>query len=116
MVVTCRPARLRHLDSDRAGSRGDRANELRGERAFFSVDPPHDLAERLGKVTAPVLIVAGAQDCSAGTAQVIALAKLFPAGKAVTIERCGHQPWVEQPTAFRHEVDQFLSTLPHRPH
>jgi pimeloyl-ACP methyl ester carboxylesterase len=85
-------------------------------RAFFSVDPPHDLAERLGKVTAPVLIVAGAQDCSAGAAQGIALAKLFPAGAAVTIERCGHHPWVEQPTAFRHEIDQFLSTLPHHPH
>jgi pimeloyl-ACP methyl ester carboxylesterase len=85
-------------------------------RAFFSIDPPHDLAERLGKVTAPVLILAGAQDCSAGAAQMIALAKLFPAGKAVTIEQCGHYPWVEQPTAFRHEVDQFLSTVPHRPH
>ncbi|MPZ27812.1 MAG: alpha/beta fold hydrolase [Micromonosporaceae bacterium] len=83
-------------------------------RAFFSVDPPHDLAERLGRVTAPVLIIAGAQDYSAGVAQAIALAKLFPAGEAVTIERCGHHPWVEQPTAFRHEVDQFLSTLPHR--
>lgn len=85
-------------------------------RAFFSVDPPHDLAERLGKVTAPVLIVAGAQDCSAGATQAIALANLFPAGEAVTIGRCGHHPWVEQPAAFRHEVDRFLSTLPHRPH
>jgi pimeloyl-ACP methyl ester carboxylesterase len=81
-------------------------------RAYFSVDPPHDLAARLADVTAPVLVVAGAEDCSAGLAPVTALAKLFPAGEVVVIERCGHFPWVEQPTAFRHAVDGFLRTLP----
>jgi pimeloyl-ACP methyl ester carboxylesterase len=80
-------------------------------RAFFSVDPPHDLIERLGKVTAPTLVIAGAQDCSVGAAQPVALAKVFPAGEAVTIDRCGHAPWVEQPTAFRHAVDRFLNAL-----
>jgi pimeloyl-ACP methyl ester carboxylesterase len=83
-------------------------------RAYFSVDPPQDLAARLGEVTAPVLVVGGAQDCTTGVAPVIALAKLFPAGEAVIIERCGHHPWVEQPAAFRQAVDQFLSALPHR--
>jgi pimeloyl-ACP methyl ester carboxylesterase len=82
-------------------------------RAFFSVDPPQDLAARLDDVTAPVLVVAGAQDCSTGLAPVTALAKLFPAGELVVIERCGHHPWVEQPTAFRDAVDEFLRTLPH---
>lgn len=80
-------------------------------RAFFSVEPPADLAGRLGQVTAPVLVVAGAEDCSAGVAPVLALADLFPAGTAVTIERCGHHPWVERPAAFRHEVDRFLGIL-----
>jgi pimeloyl-ACP methyl ester carboxylesterase len=83
-------------------------------RAYFSVDPPLDLAARLGDVTAPVLVVGGAEDCSIGVAPVIALAELFPAGEAVVIERCGHHPWVEQPTAFRQAVDQFLSALPNR--
>jgi pimeloyl-ACP methyl ester carboxylesterase len=87
---------------------------LAANRAYFSVDPPEDLADRLGAVTAPVLVVAGAQDCSTGVAPVIALAELFPAGAAVEIERCGHNPWVEQPAAFRREVDRFLSALPHR--
>ncbi|MEE6257503.1 alpha/beta fold hydrolase [Plantactinospora sonchi] len=77
-------------------------------RAYFSVEPPPDLAERLADVTAPVLVVAGAEDCSAGLAPVVALAKLFPAGEAVVIERCGHHPWVEQPAAFRRAVDGFL--------
>ncbi len=80
-------------------------------RAYFSVDPPPDLAARMSDVTAAVLVVAGAEDCGTGLAPVVALAKLFPAGELVTIERCGHHPWVEQPTAFRHAVDGFLHTL-----
>jgi pimeloyl-ACP methyl ester carboxylesterase len=80
-------------------------------RAYFSVDPPADLAARLGAVTAPVLVVAGAQDCTVGLAPVTALARLFPAGRLVVIDRCGHHPWVERPTAFRVAVDRFLLDL-----
>lgn len=81
-------------------------------RAYFSVEPPPDLAARLGGVTAPVLVVAGAQDCSTGLAPVLALAALFPAGTVEVIEGCGHHPWVEQPAAFRHAVDGFLDAWP----
>jgi pimeloyl-ACP methyl ester carboxylesterase len=81
-------------------------------RAFFSVDPPQDLPTRLADVTVPVLVVAGAEDCYTGLVEVTALAKLFPAAELVVIERCGHHPWVEQPTAFRHAVDGFLLRLP----
>jgi pimeloyl-ACP methyl ester carboxylesterase len=77
-------------------------------RAYFSVEPPPDLAARLGQVTAPVLVVAGAEDYGIGVAPVTALAKLFPAGAAVVIEQAAHNPWVEQPAAFRREVDRFL--------
>jgi pimeloyl-ACP methyl ester carboxylesterase len=80
-------------------------------RAYFSVDPPQDLAARLSNVTAPVLVVAGMEDCSAGLAPVTALARLFPAGEVAVIERCGHFPWVEQPRAFRRAADGFLRTL-----
>lgn len=83
-------------------------------RAYFSLEPPPDLADQLGKVSAPVLVVGGAQDCTTGVAPVIALAKLFPSGEVVMIEQCGHHPWVEQPAAFRQVVDEFLSTLPRR--
>lgn len=77
-------------------------------RAFFSVDPPADLAGLLGKVTAPVLVVAGAQDCSVGLAPVRALSGLFPSAEFAVIDQCGHHPWVEQPAAFRATVDRFL--------
>lgn len=82
---------------------------LAAARAYFSVVPPPNLAARLGEVTAPVLVVGGAEDCLTGLAPVIALAKLFPAGTTVVLERCGHYPWVEQRTAFRQAVDEFLN-------
>jgi pimeloyl-ACP methyl ester carboxylesterase len=80
--------------------------------AYFSVDPPSDLAVRLGLLSVPVLVVAGAQDCITGLAPVTALAGLFPTGAVAVLDRCGHYPWVEQPAAFRHAVDTFLDTLP----
>ncbi|RKN49222.1 alpha/beta fold hydrolase [Micromonospora endolithica] len=80
-------------------------------RAYFGVDPPADLPARLGAVTAPVLVVAGAEDGSTGLAPVVALAHLFPNGTVAVIERSGHFPWVEQPAAFRQAVDAFLAPL-----
>lgn len=82
--------------------------DLAASQAFFRVGPPPDLARRLGAVAAPVLVVAGAQDCFTGVAPLVALAALFPAGDAVVIDRCGHYPWVEQPAQFRRAADAFL--------
>jgi pimeloyl-ACP methyl ester carboxylesterase len=81
---------------------------LAAARAFFSVEPPDDLALRIGDVTVHTLVVAGAEDCTTGLAPVTALADLFPKGRAVVIDRCGHHPWVERPAAFRRAVDPFL--------
>ncbi|MFC7548138.1 alpha/beta fold hydrolase [Plantactinospora sp. GCM10030261] len=81
-------------------------------RAYFSVDPPSDLAAHLAAVTAPVLVIAGAADCSVGVAPVRALATLFPAADTVVIDKCGHFPWVELPAPFRAAVDAFLDALP----
>jgi len=84
---------------------------LAAARAFLSGDPPPDLAGRLCEVRAPVLVIAGAQDVLAGTGPVVAVAGLFPDGRAAVIEHCGHMPWVEQPAAFREILDAFLGEL-----
>lgn len=81
---------------------------LAATKAYFSVTPPADLAPRLRYVEAPVLVLAGAEDCLTGVAPVTALARLFPAGISVVIKDSGHYPWVEQPKAFREAVDGFL--------
>jgi pimeloyl-ACP methyl ester carboxylesterase len=87
---------------------------LAAARAFLSGDAPPDLAGRLREVRAPVLVIAGAQDVIAGTAPVVAVANLFPDGRAAVIEHCGHMPWVEQPAAFREVLDPFLAELDDR--
>ncbi|MFI5841205.1 alpha/beta fold hydrolase [Catenuloplanes sp. NPDC051500] len=82
----------------------------RANRAYLSgVTPPDDLPARLGAVDAPVLVIAGGNDYSVGVAPVLAVADLFPHGRAVTIPECGHYPWVEQPDLFRTTVDEFLA-------
>jgi pimeloyl-ACP methyl ester carboxylesterase len=87
---------------------------LAAARAFLSGDPPPDLTDRLRKVRAPALVIAGAQDAIAGTGPVVAVAGLFPNGRATVIEHCGHMPWVEQPTTFRDVLDPFLAQLDDR--
>jgi len=82
---------------------------LAAAQAFFSVDPPADLAERLRAVTAPVLALAGAEDVSLGVAPVRAMTALFPDGATVVLDRCGHFPWVERPEEFRQAAEAFLN-------
>ena len=81
---------------------------LPATKAYFSVAAPRDLALRLGQVKAPVLVIAGAEDCLTGLAPMTALARLFPTGACVIIEGSGHYPWVEQPAAVRGTIDAFL--------
>ncbi|MEV6371331.1 alpha/beta hydrolase [Micromonospora musae] len=82
--------------------------DLAAAKAYFSVEPPGDLAARVGALAAPVLVIAGADDCLTGLEPVKALATRFPAGRVEVIARCGHYPWLEQPSTFRHAIDAFL--------
>jgi pimeloyl-ACP methyl ester carboxylesterase len=82
--------------------------DLAAAKAYFSVEPPGDLALRIGTVAASVLVIAGADDCVTGLAPVKALAARFPASRVEVIARCGHYPWLEQPGAFRQAIDAFL--------
>jgi pimeloyl-ACP methyl ester carboxylesterase len=84
---------------------------LKAAQNYFSVDPPDDFPDRLRKLEAPVHVVAGANDCTLGVSQVIALAGLLPAGTITVIDQCGHFPWVEQPGEFRKAADLFLRTV-----
>jgi pimeloyl-ACP methyl ester carboxylesterase len=80
-------------------------------RAYFSIDATHDLRAGLETITAPVLVVAGAQDSLTGLAPVVALPRQLPRGELAVLEDCGHFPWVEQPAAFRAAVDGFLQRV-----
>ena len=67
----------------------------------MSVAPPDDLVTRVGKVTAPVLVIAGADDCVTGLAPVKALATRFPSGRVEVLDRCG-------PRSLTHEAMRRL--------
>ncbi len=97
-----------------AHARGMRYS-LAAARAFMAGETPADLRERLRAVTAPTLVVAGAQEASAGVAPVLAVAGLFPNGESAVVEGSGHFPWVERPDAFRAVVDPFLARTVHPP-
>jgi pimeloyl-ACP methyl ester carboxylesterase len=85
------------------------ATSIAAAGAYFSVAPPAEFPQLLGKTQAKVRIIAGAQDFSTGLAPVLAAAKLFANGEAVVIDGSGHFPWVEKPAAFREAADPFVT-------
>jgi pimeloyl-ACP methyl ester carboxylesterase len=76
--------------------------------AFFAGDAPTDIPQRIAALEAPVLVIAGADDCLTGLNPVVALAKLFPNGQSSVIADCGHYPWVERPMELTAIVTAFL--------
>ena len=75
--------------------------------AFFAVPLEADLRHVLRALKAPVLVVAGGSDALLGLKPVVAVADVFPRGRAVVLDS-GHYPWVEQPEAFLDEVGAFF--------
>jgi proline iminopeptidase len=58
-----------------------------------------------------VLIVAGEDDFFCSPAQDKRMRRSLPNPKLLLIEKAGHFPWLEQPTAFFEEVTAFLEAL-----
>jgi proline iminopeptidase len=69
-----------------------------------------DTLTRLGEVTAPVLVLTGANDAQTGVAIGDYVASLFPNAKHVTITGAGHYPWVDEPDQFVEVVSSFLAS------
>jgi proline iminopeptidase len=67
-----------------------------------------DLSARLGAVTAPALVVQGADDPVAAGGGFAAL----PSARRVTLDACGHAPFVEATDAFLRAVRDFLGEPP----
>lgn len=73
-----------------------------------TIDEVEDIRDALRTVTAPVLVVAGAEDGLTGLGPVVDLAKRFPLGQAVVLDGCGHYPWVEAPASFTAAITPFF--------
>ncbi len=66
------------------------------------------VAPKLDACTAPVLVLTGAFDCATGVSTGDHIASLFPTAAHVTLDGCGHFPWVDAPAQFCAAVDGFL--------
>jgi pimeloyl-ACP methyl ester carboxylesterase len=71
-----------------------------------------DLRPMLGRVRAPVLVVAGELDLICGPAQARPIAEALPNSALALIPDCGHMPSMESPDLFRSTVVDWLTAHP----
>lgn len=67
-----------------------------------------DLSERVGRVTAPALVVGGAEDLVTPPQRVRELAERLPQARFELIKQAGHLPSIEQPEVLAAKIHQFL--------
>jgi pimeloyl-ACP methyl ester carboxylesterase len=71
---------------------------------------PAGLRTRLGRLSAPVLVVAGERDSQPSPAMAVKVAALFPNASTVTIPGGGHFPWLDEPSMVADAVERFLAS------
>ena len=69
------------------------------------------LAERVGELTLPTLVITGDDDRIVPTEQSLKLTDELPNAQLVVIPQCGHLPHEEHPDLFMQAVIDFLETL-----
>ena len=77
---------------------------------YMSMGRRHDYRDALQDVTAPVLVIHGADDLQSEDASRI-YAQAFPNAQFEVIESAGHFAFEEQPQAFVQVVGRFLESL-----
>jgi pimeloyl-ACP methyl ester carboxylesterase len=91
--------------------RGFQAAEYR-EEATASSDAQPRLVARIGEVTAPALVVAGAEDLPDFRLIADLLAENIPGARKAILGGCGHVPPMENPAAFNSLLLEFLASVP----
>jgi pimeloyl-ACP methyl ester carboxylesterase len=67
-----------------------------------------NLAEEVGKIHAPTLLIWGNNDTVTPPFVGEEFHKLIPNSKLIFIDQCGHAPMMEQPTAFNKHLEIFI--------
>jgi proline iminopeptidase len=76
--------------------------------AFNSgIAPTMDFRARLPEITVPTLVLNGTADFFGPQTSAKDLAAI-PSSRVVLIAGAGHFPWLDQPTTFRNELEDFL--------
>jgi pimeloyl-ACP methyl ester carboxylesterase len=79
---------------------------------FTASSQPLHLAELLGQIRLPALVITGDDDRIVPTAQSVRLAGELPNASLQIIANCGHVPHEECPEPFLQAVNDFLDKLP----
>jgi proline iminopeptidase len=95
---------------DHAAGEAAQFNEEARARFWRTDGDCRTIVDGLARVVAPVLVVTGACDGLTGVAAGEVVADCFPNARHVTLDGCGHYPWVDQPERFVQAVAEFLST------
>jgi pimeloyl-ACP methyl ester carboxylesterase len=66
------------------------------------------LADKIGQVTQPTLVLWGRHDRILGTKDASRFERVLPDGKLIWIENCGHVPQLEQPEVTAAAIGQFI--------
>jgi len=69
-----------------------------------------ELAERLGEIRVPTLVIAGKEDQIVPVENSLRLAEDIYGSTLVVIENCGHLPHEECPQDFMTAFDEFVNT------
>jgi 2-hydroxy-6-oxonona-2,4-dienedioate hydrolase len=73
-----------------------------------STSVAHSNIAQIRDITAPTLILHGAQDRMVPLEQALRLVSMLPSADLVVLGRCGHWPAIERPDAFVRHVSWFL--------
>jgi pimeloyl-ACP methyl ester carboxylesterase len=71
---------------------------------------PPGLAQRLGEIQVPTLVIAGADDQIVPLNNSLRLAEDIPGARLMVIENCGHLPQEECPGEFLAAINDFITT------
>jgi proline iminopeptidase len=74
----------------------------------FEIMSGYNMLPHLSEIHAPTLCVVGDTDFLALVPHVQTLARGLPHAEMIVIERCGHLPFIERPTAFLQAVATWL--------
>jgi pimeloyl-ACP methyl ester carboxylesterase len=77
----------------------------------FAACDAFDLRERIATISAPTLVICGAQDKMTPLRSSEYLAQHIPRAQLVVIPDAGHMPMLEQPRAFNAALRAWLATL-----
>jgi pimeloyl-ACP methyl ester carboxylesterase len=71
----------------------------------------HNLADRLGEIQAPTLLIWGLNDAITPPAVAHEFNALIPHSQLRFMDRCGHAPMMEHPLLFNEMLEQFLDEV-----